>query len=414
MSIVEEPHEPSASDPPVVPEPRVAAGHRSRRLRLVAGAAAVAVAAGAAGVGVGRSLGGGTPSDSTQASQQGSTNSQTPGLAGPGVGGSFGQWQGGQGGNGDWGNLAPQRSTTDAQTTKASGSQLTGLVRIASTLVNGLAAGTGIILTSDGEVVTNNHVVEGSTKLRVTVMSTHTTYTARVVGTDAKDDVAVLQLVGASGLSTVTPDNDGVSPNDAVTAVGDADGTTGYLSAATGTVRDLGQAITTQTEGDASSERLTGLIEIAANVIAGDSGGSVLDDQGEVVGMTTAASAGPGESTGYAIPIAKVLSIAQQMESGQETARIHLGYDAFLGVELSTTAKAPTVAGVLSGTPAASAGITRGDVITSVAGTQLATAAQLRTAIKQHSVGDSVTVTWRDASGATHSATVTLTTAPVD
>jgi S1-C subfamily serine protease len=102
------------------------------------------------------------------------------------------------------------------------------------------------------------------------------------------------------------------------------------------------------------------------------------------------------------------------MESGQETARIHLGYDAFLGVELSTITKAPTVAGVLSGTPAASAGITRGDVITSVAGTHVATATQLRTAIKQHSVGDSVTVTWRDASGAGHSATVTLGTAPVD
>ena len=100
----------------------------------------------------------------------------------------------------------------------------------------GVAAGTGMVLTSDGEVVTNHHVVAGATSVKVKVMSTGTTYTAKVVGTDSKDDVAVLQLVGASGLSTVTPDTDGIGVGDAVTAVGDANGTVGYLSAATGSV----------------------------------------------------------------------------------------------------------------------------------------------------------------------------------
>ena len=112
-------------------------------------------------------------------------------------------------------------------TTKASGSQLTGLVRIATTMKydGGKAAGTGMVLTSDGEVVTNHHVVAGATSIKVKVMSTGKTYTAKVVGTDAKDDVAVLQLVGASGLSTVTPDTDGIAVGDEVTAVGDANGT---------------------------------------------------------------------------------------------------------------------------------------------------------------------------------------------
>src|SRR6185312_10975067 len=116
--------------------------------------------------------------------------------------------------------------------------QLTGLVRVASTLKyqGGRAAGTGMILTSTGEVVTNHHVVQGSTKLQVTVMSTGQTYTATVVGTDARDDVAIIQLQNASGLQTVTPDTDGVALGDSVTTVGDADGDTSTFSAAAGTI----------------------------------------------------------------------------------------------------------------------------------------------------------------------------------
>ena len=113
----------------------------------------------------------------------------------------------------------------------------------------GKAAGTGMVLTSDGEVVTNHHVVDGATSVKVKVMTTGKTYTARVVGTDAKDDVAVLQLVGASGLSTVTPDADGITVGDAVTAVGDANGTVDHLTAAGGTLLAKGQTITTQSEG---------------------------------------------------------------------------------------------------------------------------------------------------------------------
>ena len=233
---------------------------------------------------------------------------------------------------------------TDTGTT-ATASQTTGLVRIVSTLgyQDGEAAGTGMILTSDGEVVTNHHVVAGATTVKATVMSTGRTYTATVVGSDTKDDVAVLQLADASGLSTVTTDSTLPSVGDAVTAVGDANGTEDHLSAAAGEVMALDEQITTQSEGNAEGQTLTGLIEISNDVISGDSGGATYDAQGEVVGMTTAASSG-GDVTGYAIPIAKVLRIADDLDSGVTSSRYAYGRPAFLGVALGDTST--TVAGV--------------------------------------------------------------------
>jgi S1-C subfamily serine protease len=246
----------------------------------------------------------------------------------------------------------------------------------------------------------------------VKVMSTGRTYTAKVVGTDARDDVAVLQLDGASGLSTVTPDSDSVSVGDAVTAVGDANGTVSYLSAAKGKVLATGQSITTRSEATASSERLTGLIKISSDVISGDSGGATYDSEGEVLGMTTAASSGPADVVGYAVPIAKVLRIAGDLEDGVTSARYAYGSPAFLGIGLGQTGT--TVQGVYEGTSAAKAGISAGDRITAVGGTRVRTATQLHDAIAEHSPGDQVSVTWTDTAGASHTATVTLGTGPVE
>jgi S1-C subfamily serine protease len=274
----------------------------------------------------------------------------------------------------------------------------------------GEAAGTGMVLTSDGEVITNHHVVEGATSVKVKVMSTGKTYTAKVVGTDATADVAVLQLVGASGLATVTTDTAGVSTGDAVTAVGDGNGTLGYLSAATGSVLATNQSITTQSEGSASSENLTDLIQISSDVVSGYSGGATYDDQGEVVGMTTAASSGTSDVVGYAIPISQVLSIAEDLENGVKNASYDYGRPAFLGVGLGS---GTTVEGVYDGTPAADAGITAGDSITRVGGLAVTTQTQLRAAVASHSPGDSVSVTWTDASGTSRTRSLTLAKGPV-
>ena len=290
------------------------------------------------------------------------------------------------------------------------------------------AAGSGVVLTSDGLVLTNNHVVEGATQITVTIGTTGATYTAQVVGTDATADVAVLQLVGASGLTTAALDTDGdLAVGDAVTAVGNAEGG-GVLLAADGTVTALDQSITTRAEGVSSGEALTGLIQVDADVVSGDSGGALLDDQGEVVGLTTAASSGSADITGFAIPVDDALDVAAQIVAGQDSGTITLGYPAFLGVQLATggttlpgadgstgsAGAGAAVAGVVDGTPAAQAGLAAGDTITAVDGAAVADADALSAALAAHAPGDQVTLTWTATDGTAQTATVTLIAGPAD
>lgn len=289
---------------------------------------------------------------------------------------------------------AVDQTPSGTATGTASDAQMRGIVDIDTVLAyqGAEAAGTGMVLTADGEVLTNNHVVEGATAITVTVVSTGRRYSASVVGTDATDDVAVLKLAGASGLATaVLAAHAAISAGDRVTAVGNAGGT-GRLVAASGTVTATSQTITTQAEESVASETLNGLIETDAAIVAGDSGGPLYNASGRVIGMDTAAStggtgggsgggagssgsgyggsdygtsastgsagehaygsfgsygsyggAGPtgssGSSTaaaasGYAIPIADALGIVRQIEAGKASTAVQLGSPAFLGVEV--------------------------------------------------------------------------------
>jgi S1-C subfamily serine protease len=312
--------------------------------------------------------------------------------------------------------------TATLDTTTASAAQQSGVVLISTVLgyQSAEAAGTGVVLTSDGLVVTNNHVVEGATEITVTIGATGESYTATVVGTDATADVAVLQLQDAAGLTTVAlDDDDAVAVGDAVTAVGNAEGG-GVLIAADGTVTGLEESITTQSEGVSAGESLTGLIEVDADVVSGDSGGPLLDDEGQVIGITTAASSGSTDITGYAIPIGDVLDVVTQIVAGQDTDAITLGYPAFLGVQIATApggaaASGATIAGVVEGTPAAQAGLAAGDTVTAVDGAAVADGDALSAALAGHVPGDQVTLTWTTAGdGSTRSATVTLIAGPAD
>jgi S1-C subfamily serine protease len=323
----------------------------------------------------------------------------------------------GQGGSGSAG------SGSGAGTTgTATAAQQVGVVDINTVLDFGAgkAAGTGIVLTSSGEILTNNHVIQGSTSITVVVVSTGKQYTATVVGTDPTDDVAVLQLSNASGLQTAKLGNSGtVAVGNPVTAVGNAGGVGGTPSAATGTVTALNQSITASDTNGSNQEQLTGMIQIAANIQAGDSGGPLYAADGTVIGVDTAANASRGYAgtTGFAIPIAKATSIASLIVSGPETSTIHLGYPAFLGVQLSqaqSTTGGAVIGGVVSGSAAASAGLKAGDTVTSVNGTAVSSATALSQAMQKLQPGQQVRVGWVDAAGASHSATVTLGTGPAD
>ncbi|GAA1246618.1 trypsin-like peptidase domain-containing protein [Kitasatospora nipponensis] len=291
------------------------------------------------------------------------------------------------------------------------------------------AAGTGIVLSSSGEILTNNHVINGATAVTATDVGNGRTYTATVTGYDRTTDLAVLQLQNASGLATAKlGDSSKVAVGDQVTAIGNAGGT-GSVTAAGGTVTALDRSISANDDGSGTTELLTGMIQVDADVQPGDSGGSLVDSGGAVIGIDTAGSeptrAGQQQAApqGFAIPIDTALPVARQIVAGQAGAGVHLGATAFLGVEVATASATDTgtgtgtdsgapVAGVVSGSPAAQAGLTGGDRITAVDGTPVGDPAALSTILAGHGVGDRLTVQWTDADGAAHSATVTAVSGP--
>jgi S1-C subfamily serine protease len=290
---------------------------------------------------------------------------------------------------------------------------------------NGRAAGTGVVLTSDGLILTNNHVVAGATSISVTDVGNGKTYTASVVGYDRAHDIAVLKLSSAAGLTTATlGDSSTVHTGDSVVAVGNAGGTGGTPAAVGGSVTALDQSITAQDESTGSAEQLTGLIEVAADIQSGDSGGPLVNASGEVIGIDTAASSGAqfpgaasqtGSGDGFAIPINDATAIAKQIEAEQASSTVHIGATAFLGIQTgSQSADGAAVLGVVSGSPAAAAGLGAGDVIQSVNGTTVDSATTLTTLLDGYHPGDKVKVSWTDsATGQSSTATVTLTTGPV-
>jgi S1-C subfamily serine protease len=224
-----------------------------------------------------------------------------------------------------------------------------GLVDVVTTLgyQGGKAAGTGMVLTSTGEVLTNNHVIDGATSIKATDVGNGRTYTAKVVGYDKTHDVAVLQLQNASGLQTVTLSSAGPQTGQKVVALGNALGKGGTPSVVSGRITGLGQSITASDEGAGDAEQLTGMIGHDASIQPGDSGGPLANAEGEVIGMDTAASASsasgsPSQSgqaqtatQAFAIPIARASSIAGQIEAGRSSSTVHIGATAFLGVETS-------------------------------------------------------------------------------
>jgi S1-C subfamily serine protease len=386
----------------------VATVERPRRRGVkIAVAGSLALALGLGGVEIGQSIGERTVAGS------GMPGNATTGQSGFGDGGSYGGF--GSGGPNDSSGTGSGTGSGTSTTRPATDAESVGVVDITTTIDYGRAqaAGTGIVLTSNGEILTNNHVIDGATKITVTVVSTGQSYAASVVGTDATDDVALLQVSGASGLDTATLSDEAAQVGDDVTAVGNAGGTGGTPTAAPGTVLALDQSITAGDESGSHSEQLTGMIQVDADIEAGESGGPLYSDDGAVVGIDTAASSGQtGTTVGFAIPIVKATAIADRIESGEDSATIQQGTPAFLGVQLAQGTTGATISGVVDGSPAADAGLAAGDSITAVDGSTVDTADALSAALAQHDPQDKVTISWLDAAGTSHTATVTLAAGP--
>ena len=456
------------ASPPPAAAPAGSTNHRVRN-GLLAGAAALAVLG--AGIGIGHAAtnnNGGTtqafaPSGSARVpsnsggshSSGGSGSSANPFGGGSPFGGAFGNsGNSGSSGNGNSGSSnSSGPSDADAIASKID----PGLVDINTTLgyQQEQAAGTGIVLSSNGVILTNNHVIDGATSISVTDIGNKKTYTASVVGYDRTKDIAILQLHNASGLQTATLGNSSnASVGEDVVGVGNAGGTGGTPSAAGGTVTALNQSITASDDGDGTSEQLSGLIETNADIQPGDSGGALVDTSGDVLGIDTAASAGfsfqsndqSSGTQGFAIPIDAALSIAKSIEAGNGSSTIHIGETAFLGVEITasgsssgdnggdggndggfgsffggnsgstgntgSTASGASVASAVTNGPAQEAGLAEGDVITSLGGKTITAPNDLTNAISQYHPGDKVSISWTDSSGQNHTATVQLSSGP--
>ena len=325
---------------------------------------------------------------------------------------------------------APSGSAPDIDVNAVAAKVQPALVDIYTQLSSGLSgAGTGVILSPDGTILTNNHVIEGSTSISVEHVATGRRYTAVVVGVVPSEDIAVLQLQEATLLPTVPlGKSSSVEVGDPIVALGNAGGVGGAPHTVSGTVQALNQTITATDLDGNHPETLTGLIQIDAPLEPGDSGGPLINKSGQVIGINTAASAtrrfrAVGDAVGFAIPMDRAMSLANQILAGQASATVLLGYPGQLGVVMSEPALATvpgggaqgvTVAEVMAGSPAASAGVKAGDVLTEVDGQAATAPDQVSGLIKKHRAGEKLNFTWIDDTGRRRTSTVVLAPGPAD
>lgn len=342
-----------------------------------------------------------------------------------------------------------------------------GMVIINSTIKyqSEAGAGTGMVINSDGLVLTNNHVIEESTKLTATVVATGKTYPATVIGYDTTGDIALIKLQGASGLTTVPLGNSSAVKKEApVVALGNAEGQ-GTILPAAGKITGVNKTITASDQGGAiTSETLHHLLETNAHIVAGDSGGPLSNASGQVIGMDTAGqSVSFGQQatpTGFAIPINTALSVASKIAAGKASSTISIGYPPFIGIYVAQgTSPSPRaqaeqqagssgnsfggggggfgapacytsnanlqvpsqiapvnsgtlIDGVICGSPAEAAGMSGGSVITAVNGKAVGAPDQLQGMLKTFRPGDTVTITWVNLNGKSTTSTLHLEAGP--
>jgi len=259
--------------------------------------------------------------------------------------------------------------------------------------------GTGMVLDTQGDVLTNAHVVANATTVSVQVFGQTTVYQAKVLGVDTADDVALIQIQNPGKLTPIPfGTSAGAQIGDPVVAIGNALGLSpGGPTVTSGIISALGRSLSTNTE------RLTGLLQTDAALNPGNSGGPLADASGKVIGMNTAVST-DGQGVGFAIPIDKITPLIDQLKKGNTAARPQ----GFLGVSLSTaTSGGAQITAVTAGTPAAAAGLQVNDVITSIDGHPITSSTDAADYITSQAPGTKVTIQYRRG-GAAQTATATL------
>jgi S1-C subfamily serine protease len=274
-------------------------------------------------------------------------------------------------------------------------------------------AGTGMVITPDGDVLTNAHVIADANNIKVTLSTDNSTHDAVLLGSDPTADVAVIKVQGVSNLKTVTLGrSSAMRVGDDVVAIGNALALPGGPTVTHGIVSAVDRTI------DAQNERLEHLIQTDAAINPGNSGGPLANSAGEVIGMNTAV-AGQAQNIGFAIAIDTVKPIADQLKAGKGTVKA----TAFLGVTTATVTPAvqqrlglsvsrgAVIQDATPGSGADNAGIRSGDVIVKFGTDDIASSDDLSAAVRKHQPGDKVEVTWMRGNQRM-TATVTLGSRP--
>ena len=246
---------------------------------------------------------------------------------------------------------------------------------------NGGAAGTGFVVSADGVIVTNNHVVEGAGQI-VAHFSDDRKLAAQVLGTAPSSDLAVLKVDG-TGLATIElGDSDAVQVGDDVVAIGNALALEGGLSVTRGIISGLHRDLVT-----GRNETLGDIIQTDAAINPGNSGGPLVDAHGRVIGINTAiANPSSAQNVGFAIPISQAKSVIDALREGR--------HPAFLGVQTrqSTDQIGAAISAVTPDSPADKGGLRPGDVVVQVGSTPVHTSAALRPAIRRYKAGQEVDI----------------------
>lgn len=290
-------------------------------------------------------------------------------------------------------------------------------------------AGTGIVLNPNGEVLTNNHVINGASSIEVVTKGNGARFTARVVGYDRWHDVALLQVDKPKRLVGATiGDSSKAILGEPILGIGNAGGKGGKPVRAPGKITGFSKSISTADELTGSSEQLQGLIQIAANIAPGDSGGPLVNEAGEVIGVNTAASinykTNIPNGVGFAIPINQAMGIVDIIRAGRSTDEVHVGPTGIIGVAVTGPAVLPggyvtrsakpgaTVTSVAFGSPAETAGLQRGDTIIELDGRMVDSPTKLTSIVGQHGPGATLNMQWLDSAGQRKVGAVTLAEGP--
>ncbi|MBV8304567.1 MAG: trypsin-like peptidase domain-containing protein [Acidimicrobiia bacterium] len=265
-------------------------------------------------------------------------------------------------------------------------------------------AGTGIVLTPDGELLTNNHVVEGATSIKVTLGNDTQSHDASIIGTDPTHDIALVKIQGVSNLPVAQLGNSSdLKVGDSVIAIGNALNLQGGMTVTEGIVSALNRSIDAgSSQGGSASESLSGLIQTDAAINPGNSGGPLVNAAGQVVGMNTATS-GDAQNIGFAIAIDNAKPVIDQLRKGGGStstgSSAQQSGGAFLGVSVTDGQTGALIQDVSPSSPADKAGLQSGDEIVSLGGQSVQSASDLTTAMQSHKPGDKVTVTFLRGQG---------------